>query len=291
MKTWEVNPHVKGDEELYSMGGGISGDGFYQVRATGYYACAVNARVDQANSDSTFRLILAINGHPDVNQGLHAIAGNGGSSNYRTMKVAGTLHLKKGQTLSVTMYSSNDAYYTLQRESGFSCQMFGVCKGATTTAAPTQKPVATALAGKRCGTSICKGSGCIGCATGLTCLTYNPNSQYGTCTPQSCSPCVKANAYWLNGECRFGKTNNKNALKTSKDCQKNWAAQKINCPKYDNCKQCLTASKSKTLGLLCGWSGDSNFGSCGAYNADSAFGKVNMDVKKCGGDTVVVHGR
>ena len=31
LKTWEVNPHIKGDEELYSMGGGISGDGFYQV--------------------------------------------------------------------------------------------------------------------------------------------------------------------------------------------------------------------------------------------------------------------
>ena len=44
-------------------------------------------------------------------------------------KVAGTIHLTKGQTLSVSMYSSGDQSYNLQRESGFSCQMFGLCKG------------------------------------------------------------------------------------------------------------------------------------------------------------------
>merc|ERR1712032_290256 len=155
--------------------------------------------------------------------GLHAIAGNGGSSNYRTMKVAGTLYLTKGQTLSVTMYSSSDASWTLQRESGFSCQMFGVCKGAKTTKPPTPKPVVNLVqAGKRCGTPQCKGGAkrCLGCAAGLTCLTYNSASQYGTCTPRSCNACVKAKATWIDGECRFGRQNAKRAQKTQKDCQK-----------------------------------------------------------------------
>ena len=130
LKTWNVNPRIKGgDKQLYSMGGGISGDGFYQVRADGYYVCAVNARLDGASPDGYFRLILAINGNTDLNQGLHAISGNGGSSNVRTMKIAGTLPLKKGQTLSVYLFSSGDQNYVLQQESGFSCQMFGVCKG------------------------------------------------------------------------------------------------------------------------------------------------------------------
>merc|ERR1712032_57007 len=96
---------------------------------------------------------------------------------------------------------------------------------------------------------------------------------------------------WIDGECRFGRQNAKRAQKTQKDCQKSWSAKRANCPKYQNCKKCITASKSKTLGVLCGWSGDDMFGSCGAYNADSVFGKVNLDASKCKGDTVVVHGR
>jgi len=285
---------VKGDEELYSMGGGVSSDGFYEVRATGYYACAVNARVDQASSDSIFRLILSINGQPDVNQGLHAISGNGGSSTYRSMKVAGTIHLTKGQTLSVSMYSSSDQSYSLQRESGFSCQMFGICKDLKPKQTTTKKPLATVKAGKRCGTDLCKSgpSKCATCATGLRCLTYNTASAFGTCTPTSCHTCVTANAYWMDGECHFGKTKSTRALRTMKDCSKNYAATKANCPSYTECSKCITASKSKTLGVLCGWSGDAMFGSCGAYNADSVFGKINLDAKKCsGGDTVVVHGR
>ena len=100
----------------------------------------------------------------------------------------------------------------------------------------------------------------------------------------SCGACVKAKAYWLNGECRFGNTGNKQAVRTMKDCSKQYAAKHANCPQYQNCRKCITASKS-----LCGWAGGA-FGSCGAYNADSVFGKVNLDAKKCGGDAVVVHG-
>ena len=148
-------------------------------------------------------------------------------------------------------------------------------------------PLIRAKAGKRCGTDICKGgaSRCQKCADGLQCLTYNSASQYGTCTPRSCVACVKAKAYWLDGGCRFGKTGNKRALKTLKDCQKNWAAQNTaHCPNYQDCRKCITASKS-----LCGWAGDATFGSCGPYNADSIFGKVKLNAKQCGG-TVVVHG-
>merc|ERR1712176_710443 len=148
-------------------------------------------------------------------------------------------------------------------------------------------------AGQRCGTDICKGGSnrCKRCAAGLTCLTYNTASQFGTCTPRSCSACVKAKATWIDGECRFGRIRGNRAQRTMKDCQKSYAAKVANCPKYGSCKKCITAGKSKNLGVLCGWAGDAMFGSCGAFNADSAFGKINLDASKCGGDTVVVHGR
>ena len=58
------------------------------------------------------------------------------------MHMAGTLHLTKGTTVSVHVYSRSDAYFRVQRESGFSCHMFGVptCKDGSTVIA-TEMPV------------------------------------------------------------------------------------------------------------------------------------------------------
>ena len=53
---WLTSNRGKGDEELYSMGGGISSDGHYQVRQTGYYLCAVQVC---AQSDVACSLCIA----------------------------------------------------------------------------------------------------------------------------------------------------------------------------------------------------------------------------------------
>ena len=74
---------------------------------------------------------------------LHAIDGWNGSTDYRTLKMAGTLQLKKDQTVSVQVYSQTDTYVRVQRESGFSCHLFGVpsCKdGSTVIATPMPVP-------------------------------------------------------------------------------------------------------------------------------------------------------
>ena len=63
-------------------------------------------------------MVIALNGNKDVNNGLHVIEGNGGSTNYRTLSVSGNVQLKKGQYTSVFLYSSNDYSYIVQRESG-----------------------------------------------------------------------------------------------------------------------------------------------------------------------------
>jgi hypothetical protein len=49
---------------------------------------------------------------------------NQGSSNYRSMRVAGTLKLSGSDTVSVVVYSSSDNSWTAQSESGFSCHKF-----------------------------------------------------------------------------------------------------------------------------------------------------------------------
>ena len=79
--------------------------------------------------NSYFRAIIAVNGHKSTNNGLHVIEGNGGSTNYRTMAVSGNLQLKKGQYASVFVYSSVRATYTVNSESGFSCNKLATAVG------------------------------------------------------------------------------------------------------------------------------------------------------------------
>ena len=71
-----------------------------------------------------FRMVIAISGKKDLNNGLHVIEGNGGSTNYRSMAVSGTLMLRKDQYASVFVYSHNDPAYVIHHESGFSCNRF-----------------------------------------------------------------------------------------------------------------------------------------------------------------------
>jgi len=112
-----------GNNELYALKGGINTQGYYTAPEQGYYACASQVRID-AGSSTYFRLVIAINGQADVNNGLHAIDGAQGSTNYRTMRLAGTIYLKKGEKTSVHVYSATDNSYRVQHESGFSCHKF-----------------------------------------------------------------------------------------------------------------------------------------------------------------------
>ena len=81
--------------------------------------------MDSASRSGYFVTALALNGDTKINRGYHAIDGNHGSTNYRSMNVAGTLYLRKDDTVSVFVYSSADNDFTVTSESGFSCHKFG----------------------------------------------------------------------------------------------------------------------------------------------------------------------
>ena len=59
-----------------------------------------------------------------VPAGLHVIDGNRGSTNYRSMTIAGSTYLKKGDKTSVKVFSEKDTGYYVMTESGFSCHKF-----------------------------------------------------------------------------------------------------------------------------------------------------------------------
>ena len=58
---------------------------------------------------------------------MSVIDGNGGAA-LRTLSVTGTVELKKGQYVSMWIYSSGDSY-TINSESGFSCHRFTTTVG------------------------------------------------------------------------------------------------------------------------------------------------------------------
>ena len=95
-------------------------NGRFYPKQDGYYLCNANVRLDRFGGTYS-RLLIAINNRKDVNNGLHTIEGNGGSTNYRSMMVSGTLQMKKGQFASVYVFSSTDIHYRIQTETGFSC--------------------------------------------------------------------------------------------------------------------------------------------------------------------------
>merc|ERR1712003_50221 len=103
---------------------------YFRSQYSGFYACATQVRIDSA-SNTRFSMIISINGQADYHGGLHVTEGNQGSSNYRTMRIVGTIYLNKGVTTSVLVYSQSDNWYRVQHESGFGCHMFGTGKTAS----------------------------------------------------------------------------------------------------------------------------------------------------------------
>ena len=109
---------------MYESDGSFeNGSGRFRPKLTGYYLCNANVRLDGFTNKGTSRLIIAVSGKKDKNNGLHTVEGNGGSTNYRSMMVSGTLQLKKNEYASVFVHSSGDNAYRVHSESGFSCQM------------------------------------------------------------------------------------------------------------------------------------------------------------------------
>merc|ERR1719181_1217914 len=70
-------------------------------------------------------MIIALNNGMDTHNGLHVSDGNQGSTNYRSMRILGTVYLKKGVRTSVHIYSESDNSWRAQHESGFSCHRYG----------------------------------------------------------------------------------------------------------------------------------------------------------------------
>merc|ERR1712037_557486 len=176
---------TSGNNELYALGGGLTSSTWYVAPQAGYYMCAAQLRVDSA-SNTRFRMIIALNNGMDTHGGLHVSDGNQGSTNYRTMRIMGTIYLKKSDRTSVHVYSASDNSWRLQHESGFSCHKFGGGGGGGTLPGTTLKcgsvagPICMGYNIKCWGTSLanckatCKAtSGCkiAEYSTGGTCCT------------------------------------------------------------------------------------------------------------------------
>lgn len=103
------------------------GNGRFYPKQDGYFLCSANVRFDSFTKAKSYSSVLiAIDGDKDRNNGMSTVEGNGGSTNYRSMMVSGTLQLKgggvgKGQYASVFTFSAGDNSYVVQSESGFSC--------------------------------------------------------------------------------------------------------------------------------------------------------------------------
>ena len=120
-QNWQEVPkwRVAGFPTLYSSGGFDPVLGRFKVLNEGSYYCYGQVRLDDA-ARNLKRLIMARNGDTDTQNGFHTIQGNYGGTDYRSMRIAGNAYIKKGDTVSLFVYSSSDSY-TAQSESGFGC--------------------------------------------------------------------------------------------------------------------------------------------------------------------------
>ena len=124
-KGWQelTRWRTSGPAGLYNVDGFNIDTGLFTTPKTAAYFCFAQVRLDGASSTKGvyFRLLLAVNGRKDTYNGLSDIQGNGASSNVRSMSVAGTVYLVSGTALSLNVFSSKDASYRIQTESGWGC--------------------------------------------------------------------------------------------------------------------------------------------------------------------------
>ena len=117
------NWRVSGGPTLYAAGVKMKNPiDKFEISESGYYFCYMNLRVDRVGRQGYFRAFISM-GDRNFYNGLHAVEGDHGSQDKRYMNVAGTLDLKKGNTVSVFTFSSDDPSYKLNSESGFGCHI------------------------------------------------------------------------------------------------------------------------------------------------------------------------
>merc|ERR1712032_1129834 len=120
LKNWRVS----GYRSLYSTGGFDTARGRYEIVGSGAYYCYAQIRLDDA-SRNLKRLIMARNGETDINNGFHAIGGNWGSTNYRSMRVAGNADMSQDQSFGrgwrrVTYWRTGSNEFLYSSGGGFS---------------------------------------------------------------------------------------------------------------------------------------------------------------------------
>ena len=86
-----------------------------------FFSCSV--RVDSVSG--YFRVYISKNSSTDTNTNLHAIVGNGISTDYENLQVSGTLYLSENDTARVYIYSNSDSNWTSQGEGHFSGFLVG----------------------------------------------------------------------------------------------------------------------------------------------------------------------
>ena len=86
-----------------------------------FFSCSI--RVDSVSG--YFRIYISKNSSTDTNINLHAIVGNGISTNYENLQVSGTLYLSETDTARVIVYSDSDSNWTSQGEGHFSGFLVG----------------------------------------------------------------------------------------------------------------------------------------------------------------------
>ena len=106
---------------LYSTDNSWAG-GRYTAGAPGIYYVSTNVRLDYATRSQYGRVVIAVNGNPDINNGLHAIEGY--TATFVTMAVSGFVRLLSGDTVSVYAYTQ-DTSYQISTQSGFSVNRMG----------------------------------------------------------------------------------------------------------------------------------------------------------------------
>jgi hypothetical protein len=108
---------------LYSVGGGFdAGSGRYTAPVSGTYYCSAQVRLDSF-AGSYMRLLVALDGDTDVSNGMHSIIGNGASTNYQSLNVAGTMKIDAGHYVSTYVLAVGDDSTNIQHESGFGCHL------------------------------------------------------------------------------------------------------------------------------------------------------------------------
>ena len=119
-----ANWRTKGTVGIYKLGNSFNeSTGEFTVSKDGYYYFSANIRMHGARS-GFFRLLLSVNGSTSL-RGLNALRGDNPKEDYFTLNLAGTLFLKKGQKVSLLVFASADADYTIHTESGFTGHYIG----------------------------------------------------------------------------------------------------------------------------------------------------------------------